>query len=152
MENNFDDIFSRFEGRKDELIPLLQSVQEENGYLSPEIIKAIARFTNVAVSQVYGVATFYAQFRFKPRGETHIMVCRGTACHVKGAPRILEEIENQLGVKEGETSFDLKYSIESVACIGACSLAPCIMVNGKVEANLTPKKIGKLFKPAVKII
>lgn len=152
MENNFDDIFSRFEGRKDELIPLLQSVQEKNGYLSPEIIKAIARFTNVAVSQVYGVATFYAQFRFKPRGETHIMVCRGTACHVKGAPRILEEIENQLGVKEGETSSDLKYSIESVACIGACSLAPCIMVNGKVEANLTPKKIGKLFKPAVKII
>ncbi len=111
----------------------------------------IARFTRVPISSVFGVATFYAQFRFKPRGETHILVCRGTACHVKGAPRILEEIENQLGIKEGETSVDRKYSIESVACIGACSLAPCVMVNGKVEANLTPQKIRKLFKPAAKV-
>jgi len=151
MDKQLVEAFSSFDGKEEELIPILQKVQDITGFLSDDSIMEIARFTRVPVSSVFGVATFYAQFRFKPRGETHILVCRGTACHVKGVPRILEEIENQLGIKEGETSVDRKYSIESVACIGACSLAPCVMVNGKVEANLTPQKIRKLFKPAVKI-
>ena len=151
MDNKLIEAFSSFEGKEEELIPILQKVQNILGFLSDDSLKEIAKFTRVPTSSVYGVATFYAQFRFKPRGETHIMVCRGTACHVKGAPRILEEIESQLGIKEGETSDDLKYSIESVACIGACSLAPAIVVNGKVEANLTPQKIRKLFKTTVKI-
>ena len=151
MDKQLVEVFSAFDGKEEELIPILQKVQNILGFLSDDSIMEIARFTHVPMSSVFGVATFYAQFRFKPRGETHILVCRGTACHVKGAPRILEEIEIQLGIKEGETSTDRKYSIESVACIGACSLAPCVMVNGKVEANLTPQKIRKLFKPAVKI-
>ncbi len=151
MDKQLVEVFSAFDGKEEELIPILQKVQDALGFLSDDSIMEIARFTRVPVSSVFGVATFYAQFRFKPRGDTHILVCRGTACHVKGVTRILEEIENQLGIKEGETSIDRKYSIESVACIGACSLAPCVMVNGKVEANLTPQKIRKLFKTAVKI-
>lgn len=146
MDERLKKVFDSFAGKEEELIPLLQGVQNEIGFLSDDSMREIARFARIPVSRVYGVATFYAQFRFKPKGETHIMVCRGTACHVKGAPRIMEEIENQLKIKEGETSPDLHYSIESVACIGACSLAPCVMINGRVEANLTPQKIGKLFK------
>jgi NADH-quinone oxidoreductase subunit E len=138
--------FEQFRGEPEELIPLLQSVQKEAGYLSDEAMEEIARFTHAPLSKVYGVATFYAQFRFKPKGDTHIMLCRGTACHVKGAPRIQEEIENHTGVKEGETSDDKQYSLENVACIGACSLAPVVMINDKVEANLTPDKVGKIFR------
>ena len=105
----------------------------------------MARFAGVPESRVYAVATFYAQFRFTPIGKNHVMVCRGTACHVRGAPRILEEVEKHLGIKEGETTPDLEYSLETVACIGACGLSPCMMTNKKVEANLTPKKVAKLF-------
>lgn len=145
MSDKLKDIFSSFHGRKEELIPLLQKVQEEHGFLSEESMREIARFAKVPLSRVYGVATFYAQFRFKPKGENHVMLCRGTACHVKGAARILDEIEKHLKIKEGETSEDKLYSLESVACIGACSLAPCVMVNNKVEANLSPQKVEKLF-------
>ena len=97
---------------------------------------------------MYGVATFYAQFRFVPRGRNHVQVCRGTACHVRGAKRILEEVTKQLDVAEGGTSADREYTVETVACIGACSLAPCIMVNNQVEARMTPKKVAKLFGKA----
>lgn len=145
MRKYLRDVFKNFDGKIEELIPILQKVQEQCGFLSEISMREIARFTKVPVSRVYGVATFYAQFRFKPKGENHIMLCRGTACHVKGAARILEEIEKHLHLKEGQTSEDEKFSLESVACIGACSLAPCIMVNDKVEANLTPDKVEKLF-------
>ena len=145
MEERLNVIFSSFEGKKDELIPILQQVQWEFGYLPEEAMLEIAHFTHVPESRVYAVATFYAQFRFTPIGRTHVMVCRGTACHVRGAPRILDAIEKQLGIKEGETSPDLEYSLETVACIGACGLSPCIMVNKKVETKLTPKKISALF-------
>jgi NADH-quinone oxidoreductase subunit E len=145
MDRSLNQVFSLFEGKEEELIPILQKVQNTIGFLSDESMEEIARFARVPMSKVYGVATFYAQFRFTPKGEKHIMLCRGTACHVKGAPRIQEEIENQIGIKEGETSKDLKYSMENVACIGACSLAPCVMVNETVEANLTPQKVEKLF-------
>lgn len=142
--------FTSFEGKADELIPLLQHVQRDQGYLSDESMQRIAGFTGLPLSKVYGVATFYAQFRFKPKGQQHIMMCRGTACHVKGAPRVQEEIEKHLNIKEGETSHDLKFSLENVACIGACSLAPVVMVNGNVEARLTADKIKKLFGKRVR--
>ena len=145
MDERLTKVFDSFSGKEEELIPLLQGVQNEMGFLSEEAMKQISVFAKIPLSKVYGVATFYAQFRFKPKGETHILLCRGTACHVKGAPRIQEEIEKQLGIKEGETSSDLKYSMENVACIGACSLAPCVMINNRVEAKLTPQKIEKLF-------
>lgn len=145
MQAQLNKIFANFKGSPEELIPLLQAVQVKFGFLSEESMKAISKFTKVPLSKIYGVATFYAQFRFKPKGKNHIMVCRGTACHVKGAPRILDELETQLKIKEGETTENLEYSIESVACIGACSLAPCIMINDGVEANLTPQKVKELF-------
>jgi len=139
-------VLCSFAGSQEELIPILQKVQETFGYIPKEYMVDIAKFIRVPESKVFGTATFYAQFRFTPTGETRVMVCRGTACHVKGAPQVLSEIERRLGVKEGETTSDMKYSLDTVACIGCCSLAPCIMVNKKVEANMTPKKIGELFK------
>lgn len=146
MKARLEKVFSSYQGRRDELIPLLQDVQEELGYLPEEAMEAIGRFSGVPESGVYAVATFYAQFRFAPIGRNHIMVCRGTACHVRGAPRILEEVEHQLGIKEGETSEDLEYSLETVACIGACGLAPCLTINKAVEAKVTPRKVGKLLR------
>ena len=145
MENQLNVIFSKFDGKEEELIPILQKTQAEFGYLPEDAMLDIARFTGVPESKVYAVATFYAQFRFTPIGRNHVLVCRGTACHVRGAPRILDEIEKQLGIKEGDTTPDMEYSLESVACIGACGLSPCIMINNKVETKLTPKKIAALF-------
>lgn len=149
MSTTLSGLIKAYKGHPDELIPILQQVQEEEGYLSENSLKDIGKFLKIPLSKIYGVATFYAQFRFKPKGEKHIMLCRGTACHVQGAPRILEDIETHLGIKEGETSEDLKHSLESVACIGACSLAPCIMVNNQVEAKLTSQKIKVLFNKQI---
>jgi NADH-quinone oxidoreductase subunit E len=143
-----DSVFSSYQGTQDELIPLLQHVQQEFGYLPDNAMLAIARFTRVPESAVYAVATFYAQFRFTPVGRNHVTVCRGTSCHVRGAPRILEAIEKQLGIKEGETTADRQYSLETVACIGACGLSPCITVNKQVEAKVTPKKVTELLRSA----
>jgi len=147
MENCecLEEVFSEYKGGEDELIPILQDVQARFGYLPEDAMRAIAEFTSVPESQVYAVATFYAQFRFTPIGKTHIMVCRGTSCHVRGAPRILAEIEKRLGIKEGETTEDLEYSLETVACIGACGLSPCIMTNKKVQAKMTPRKVAECF-------
>jgi NADH-quinone oxidoreductase subunit E len=104
----------------------------------------------VPESEIYGVATFYSQFRFTPIGKKHILVCTGTACHVKGAPRILGGIERHLGIKEGEVTTDLDYSLESVGCLGCCALAPCAMVNDKVESKISLKSIKRLFKRKAK--
>lgn len=145
MEKQLDTIFSSFKGKEEELIPILQQVQEELGYLPEEAMLGIAEFTRLPESRIYAVATFYAQFRFTPIGKYHILACRGTSCHVRGAPRIMDEIEKQLEIKEGETTSDMKFTLETVACIGACGLSPCIMVNKKVYAKLTPKKIVELF-------
>jgi NADH-quinone oxidoreductase subunit E len=148
MEEQLHAILSSFEGRRHELIPILQQVQREFGYLPRETMREVARFAGVPESRVYAVATFYAQFRFTPIGRKHVMVCRGTACHVRGAPRILREFERQLEIKEGETTADLGYSLETVACIGACGLSPCVMINNKVEAKLTPRKVAGLLRKA----
>ena len=145
MEERLERVFSSYEGKGEELIPILQDVQEAYSFLPEDAMLGIAQFTRVPTSKVYGVATFYAQFRFEPRGRNHVLVCRGTACHVSGAPRVLEDVEAALGIKEGETSTDLEYSLETVACIGACSLAPCLMLNKVVEAKVNKKKIEKLF-------
>jgi NADH-quinone oxidoreductase subunit E len=138
-------IFAGFHGAPEELIPLLQRVQAELGYLPQEAMIAIAEFLRMSESAVYAVATFYAQFRFTPIGRRHVLVCRGTSCHVRGAPRILQEIEKQLGIKEGGITPDREYSLETVACIGACGLSPCVMTNQQVEARLTPAKVAEIF-------
>lgn len=146
MKEKLKKVFSSYSGRENELISILQDVQAIFGYLPEETMLEIARFTGVPESRVYAVATFYAQFRFNPIGKKHILVCRGTSCHVRGVSKILEEIEKQLGIKEGETTPDMEYSLETVACIGACGLSPCIMINKKVHARMTPKKITGLLK------
>ncbi|MBT9163702.1 MAG: NADP-reducing hydrogenase subunit HndA [Chloroflexi bacterium] len=105
----------------------------------------VAQLCGVTESKVFGVASFYAQFRFTPIGRNRVMVCRGTACHVQGAPQILDEVKRQLRLEEGETSPDLEYTLESVACIGACGLAPCLMINQEVHGRLTPTKVTEVF-------
>jgi NADH-quinone oxidoreductase subunit E len=144
MSEGLKEVLSAYEGKRDELIPILQKVQETYGYLPEESIGAIARFARVPEASVYAVATFYAQFRFTPIGKTHIMVCRGTACHVRGAPRILEKLQERLGIEEGETTEDREYSLETVACIGACGLSPCMTVNKEVEAKMTPRRVAEI--------
>jgi NADH-quinone oxidoreductase subunit E len=148
MNPRLEPVFASFRGMPEDLIPILQRVQGEFGYLPTDALTEVARFVGVPESTVYGVATFYAQFRFTPMGKRHILVCRGTACHVRGAPRILQEIEKHLGIKEGETTPDLEYTLETVACIGACGLSPCLMVNKRVEANVAPSKVPGLLKKA----
>ena len=145
MDSSLKLILSKFEGKNEELIPILQAAQEALGFLPKDSMLKIARFIHIPESRVYAVATFYSQFRFTPVGKKHVMACRGTACHVMGAPRILREFKTQLGIDEGQTTEDLEYSLETVACIGACSLAPCAMINNKVEAKLTPRKISSFF-------
>ena len=145
MEERLNSILSSYEAKRDELIPILQQVQEEFGHLPEQAMLEIAQFIGVPESQVYAVATFYAQFRFTPIGRNHVMVCRGTACHVRGAPQILGEVKRRLGIEEGETTKDMEYTLETVACIGCCALAPCIMVNKEVYGQLNSKKIAKIF-------
>ncbi|MCK5181389.1 MAG: NADH-quinone oxidoreductase subunit NuoE [Dehalococcoidia bacterium] len=145
MEYSLSRILSSYQRTQDQLIPILQKVQAEFGYLPEEAINKVAEFCRVQESKVFGIASFYAQFRFAPLGKTQVTTCRGTACHVRGAPQILDEVKRQLGIEEGETTPDLEYSLETVACIGCCALAPCLTINGKVEAKVTPKRVKELF-------
>jgi NADH-quinone oxidoreductase subunit E len=145
MSKSLNDILATFSGDKSEIISILQDIQSNMGYLPEKAIMEVSKFTGVPESEIYGVATFYTQFRFSPVGKKHIMVCKGTACHVKGATQIIEGIERHLGIKEGEVTFDLEYSLESVGCLGCCALAPCAMINGEVESNLTLRDVKRIF-------
>ncbi len=139
------DVLRSFTGDKAELIPILQQVQHKLGYLPQSAIRAIAAFLKVPESTAYGVATFYAQFKFVPSGRNNVRVCRGTACHVKGGDRVLKEVERHLGIKEGQNTPDLEFSIETVACIGACALAPNMVVNDKIYGNMNPRKVADIL-------
>ena len=129
------------DAKRDSLIPILQEVQERQGFLSREAVEEVGKALDVPVSKIYGVATFYNQFRFTPQGRFHIQVCRGTACHVKGSLAVLDAIKRELKVEAGETTRDGLYSLEVVACIGACGLAPVINIDGNFHANLTTQMI-----------
>jgi len=142
MKNVVDEVLKDYDYDHSALLSILQNIQQKEGYLSPEIIKEVAKKINLPLSKVYGVATFYSQFRLKPRGKNIIRVCLGTACHVRGGKRILETIENELGIKDGETTSDGRFTLESVACIGACGLAPVMMINNDTYGRLTPDKIS----------
>ena len=146
MEDNLDSILANYDGDSFDLIPILQEVQHKFGYLPEPEMRQVAKFVGLPDSRVYAVATFYEQFRFTPMGKNVITVCRGTACHVRGAKQVLEEYEEQLNIKEGETTDDLEYTLGTAACIGCCALAPCVMVNDEVEAKLTPNKVAQSFK------
>ena len=131
---------------RDALIPILQEVQEEDGYLSREAVADISRHLSLPATKLYGVATFYNQFRFHPKGKYHFMVCRGTACHVKGSGRALEMAQKFLRLKPGQTSRDRLFSLEVVACMGACGLSPVVNVNGEFYAKVTPQKLAKIIR------
>jgi len=139
-------ILSNYDGDKSDLIPLLQDIQSEYGYLPEELMEEVARFTKVPKSEIYGVATFYTQFRFTPKGKKHIAVCTGTACHVTGAQQVIEGMERHLNIKEGETTSDGEYSLESVGCLGCCALAPAAMVNDEIKSKLSLRSIKKIFR------
>ncbi len=129
------------------LIPLLQDVQEIYGYLPEAALQDISEFIDMPLSRVYGVATFYNQFRLLPLGENVIRVCRGTACHVKNSANILTALETALNCKSGQTTRDKKFTIEEVACIGACSIAPVITINDDYHGRLEVKDVTKILKP-----
>lgn len=144
-KKQLDEILSRYDSSRSDLIPILQEVQSSFGYLPEEVMARIAKFFCLPASIVYGVSTFYAQFKFVPMGKTVVKVCRGTACHVRGIAQVLREIENRLGIKSEETTEDLEYSLETVACIGACALAPAIVINKDVHGKMTTKKVREIF-------
>jgi len=145
MEKSLEGILARHKGERGELIQLLQEVQAELGYLPESAMLRIARFAKVPESQMFGAASFYAQFRFKPIGRRMLMLCRGTACHVRGAPRILEEAKKILNVNEGETTPDLEYTLETVACVGCCALGPVAVLAGDVHGQMNRTKLAKLL-------
>jgi NADH-quinone oxidoreductase subunit E len=145
IEEQVNEILSSYRGGEDELIPILQQVQQVFGYLPELAIKRIAKFLHLPEITVFGVATFYAQFKLVPTGRNIIKVCRGTACHVRGGARILREVEKQLGIRPGETTPDLEYGLETVACFGACALAPVMVVNDKVHGRMTTPKVKNIL-------
>jgi NADH-quinone oxidoreductase subunit E len=132
--------------KRDQLIPLLQDVQESEGFLSREAVARIGRHLRLPASKIYGVATFYNQFRFQSNGKYHIQVCRGTACHVKGSAKVLDALKRELRIESGTATKDGLFSLEVVACIGACGLAPVISINGEFHANMTPDGTRKLLR------
>lgn len=145
IEKQLDEILSRYTGESGDLIPILQEAQERFGYLPGEVMQWIAKFLRLPESNVFGVATFYAQFKFTPIGRRIVKVCRGTACHVRGGTRILGEVERQLGIKPGETTDDLEYSLETIACFGSCALAPIVVIDKTVYGRMTTKKVAQFF-------
>jgi len=145
ITKQLDEILSRYSGEKSDLIPVLQEAQESFGYLPEGVMQRIAKFLRLPESTVYGVSTFYAQFKLIPTGKRLVKVCRGTACHVRGGARILREVEKQLGIKPGETSTDLSNSLETIACFGSCALAPVIVVNKDVYGRMTTTKVEQIL-------
>jgi len=135
-----------FEGEEGALIPLLQQAQQEDGYLRRERIQEIHRRSGIPLAHIYGVATFYAQFRLKPVGKHLLRVCHGTACHVGGAVELTQAVEKHLGAPTGETTADGQYTIEKVSCLGCCSLAPVMMVDSATYGNLSPSVAVKVLK------
>ena len=139
-------ILEPYRGQRGATVPVLQKVQEELGYLPEEAISEIANFLGLSKNEVYGVASFYALFRFERRGEHTIRVCQGTACHVQGARQILEAVEQQLKLPPGKiTTEDYKFSLEKVACFGSCALAPVMVVDKNVYGRMTPAKARKIL-------
>jgi len=145
MRERLSPILAPYRGQRGALIPVLQKVQEELGYLPEEAVSEIAFFLGISESEVYGVASFYAQFRFIRQGDHTIKVCQGTACHVRGGRRILEAVERELGIQPGETTEDYKFSLDRVACFGSCALAPVMVVDKTVHGKMTTAKARKIL-------
>jgi NADH-quinone oxidoreductase subunit E len=141
-----DHLIGKYKGKKGNMIPLLQGTQEMYGFIPRAAFEKIAEETGISLSDMFGVATFYAQFRLKPVGKHIIKVCHGTACHVQNAKEITEALEESLRIKDGETTEDRFYTLESVACLGCCSLAPVMMISNQAYGKLTGNEATKITK------
>jgi len=146
MNDKLTKILSLHKWEKGTLIPILQKIQRELGYVSEEAVSEIAKRAMISKNEVYGVASFYSQFHFTPRGKHTVKVCLGTSCHVQGGPRILEAVERELGIKTGETSEDYKFNLERVACFGCCALSPVMVVDNTVYSRMTPQKVKEILR------
>ncbi|WP_422444470.1 NADH-quinone oxidoreductase subunit NuoE [Thermoanaerobacterium sp. DL9XJH110] len=144
--NQVDEMLKKYRGQRSALLQALQEAQGIMGYLPLEVQKKVAEALNVTLSEVYSTITFYSFFNLKPRGKYQIRVCLGTACYVKGASKVLERLEKELGVKVGDTTNDLKFSLDACRCVGACGLAPTIIINDDVYGRLTPDKVPEILK------
>jgi len=146
IQQRLQEIFARYHGQASDLIPVLQEVQEALGYLPREAMAETAEFLNIPASAVYGVVTFYAQFYLTRQGRHKIRICQGTACHVRGVGKIVQAVENKLGIKPGESTADFEFALETVACFGSCALAPVMVVDDNVYGNMTPEKALEILE------
>jgi NADH-quinone oxidoreductase subunit E len=144
--SKIDTILGKYRGQEGALIPVLQEAQDVYGYLPEEVLNCISRTLKVSMSRIYGVVTFYSQFNLTPRGRHTVRVCRGTACHVRGGKSVRKAVQHFLGIRENETTEDLNFTFETVACLGACALAPVLLVNKNYYGKLTPAKVEQVLK------
>jgi NADH-quinone oxidoreductase subunit E len=138
-------VLKKYQHDKSLLVDILQDIQAETGYLPKEVLEETSKGLEVPLSRVYSVATFFKAFSLKPRGRHLINVCMGTACHVRGAVKVLEKIEQELGIKTGETTSDLKFTLETVNCVGACALGPMVIVGEDYHGEMTPEAVGSVL-------
>ncbi|MCX7013300.1 MAG: NAD(P)H-dependent oxidoreductase subunit E [Candidatus Sumerlaeota bacterium] len=146
------EIVDRYPAGRESLIPILQDVQETLGYLSEETVERLAEATGISDNEIYGVATFYTQFRFTPPAAHTIRVCQGTACHVRGSHQILRDFEERLHIKAGESTTDGQFGLERVACVGCCALAQVAVVDGKVNAGMTPRRVPLILNKLARVV
>lgn len=146
METTIKNIIDKYEGDKGFLVPVLQDVQKELNYLPQEALNLVSEYLAVPLSRIFEVATFYKAFSLDPRGRIQMALCKGTACHVRGVPLIVDQIERELNIKDGETTEDLEYTFETVNCLGACALGPVMVVNGEYHGQMNIAKTTRLLK------
>lgn len=146
MADTLDTIIENYTSGKTSLIGLLQDMSSEYGYIPEDKLETVSEETKVPLSRLYSLCTFYASLRLEPMGEHHCAVCVGTACHVRGASQVVEEIERDLGINAGETTEDGKFTLETVNCVGACALGPLAVIDGEYHGKLDPKKVSRLLK------
>jgi len=145
MESSLEKIVSPYRGKKGAVVPVLQEIQAQEGYISPEAVEVMARKLGISANEIYGVATFYAQFRFEKPGKHTLKLCLGTACHVRGSISVLEEMERSLGVKSGGTTRDGLFTLETVMCLGCCAQGPMLVVGEEYFGNMQPSKVKGLL-------
>ncbi|PKL52212.1 MAG: NADH-quinone oxidoreductase subunit NuoE [Nitrospira bacterium HGW-Nitrospira-1] len=143
---NVGEVLTDVEKKRGILIHAFQGIQKEYNYLPEDVLNALAKKLDIPLSEVYSTASFYRHFYFKPRGKNIVCVCTGTACHVRGAGKVLEKIEESFGIKKGETTPDMSLTLETVGCVGCCGLAPVVTVNEDVVGDLNPKKVKEIIK------
>lgn len=144
--HQYQEIFSEFKGAEGDLIPILQKTQKNVGYISPEATREISKFLKISENQIYGVASFYSQFRFSAPGRNLIKICMGTACHVRSGQILCDALERELGIIAGQTTPDRRFEFQRVACLGCCALAPVVQINDDIYSSMTVIKLQEILK------